>query len=121
MVPSSLVGARCRAPKGSVFNIMLGYAPTAKPWITYILNTFEFELPSLRLSVAGGILQKRFIDRYGYEPDEYSVFVGPVEVILYKCFDHDMDLVSEALTGSDIDREGLLRLRSSNREAAAAA
>ncbi len=97
------------------------YAPTAKPWITNILNMFDFELPPMRLSIAGGILRKRFIDRYGYEPYAYTVFVGPVEVMLWMCFDHDMDLVTEALTESDIDRNGLLRLRSSNREAAAAA
>lgn len=75
----------------------------------------------MRLSIAAGILRIRFEDRYGYKPDTYSVFIGKNEVVLYKCFDHDIDIVMEAITGSDIDRAALLRLRTSTREAAAAA
>ncbi len=75
----------------------------------------------MRLSIAGGILHRRFVDRYGYEPKEYSVFIGRDEIVLYESFDHDFDILLEAITGSNIDREALLKLRSSSREAAAAA
>ena len=100
---------------------MFGYAPTSKPWISMIMQTLEIEFSPMRLSIVGGILRKRFEDRYGYEPDIYSVFIEQIEVVLYKCFDHDLDIVLEAISGSDIDRKGLIKLRSSTREAAAAA
>jgi len=74
-----------------------------------------------QLSIAGGILRRRFEDRYGYEPKAYSVFIGRDEVVLYESFDHDFDILLEAITGSDINGGALLQLRPSSREAAAAA
>jgi putative cofactor-binding repeat protein len=48
-----------------------------------------------------------------------------MEVVLYMCFDHDLDIVLEAIvavvSGNVVDRHSLLKLRPSTREAAAAA
>jgi hypothetical protein len=98
-----------------------GYAPTTKRWISTLLQASGIQFSPIRLSIAGGILRRRFEDRYGYAPRPYSVFVGGEGVELYECFDHDIDIVLEAIFGSNIDRATLLRMRSSSREAAAAA
>jgi hypothetical protein len=79
------------------------------------------DFSAMRLSIAAGLLSVYFEDRHGYEPNAYSVFIGPVEVVLYECFDGDMDILLEAIVGSTVSRASLLRLRASLRPIAAAA
>ena len=102
-----------------------GYAPTTKPLLTSVMQTLGVELPAMQLSVASGILGKRFKDRYGREPCVYTIWMGRLEVVLHMCFDHDLDIVLEAIvavvSGNVVDRPALLKLRPSTREAAAAA
>ena len=54
-----------------------------------------------RLSIAGEILRRKFIERYGYEPSQYSYFIGTSEVVLYTCFDRDFDMVMESIRASE--------------------
>ncbi len=56
----------------------------------------------MRLSRAGGILRRLFIERYGSKPEEYSYFIGSSEVVLYKCLDRDYDIVMKSIKESDM-------------------
>ena len=95
------------------------YRPTEKPWISEILRQLNLEIPSLQLSIVGGILRNRFKDRYGYEPYAYSEFVGNVEVVLCMCFDCDFDIVTEALKLSEAGIAGMHQPCSTRTAAAA--
>ncbi len=102
---------------------MSAWAPTVRPWMSAYLRAPGFDMPPMQLSIAAGILHKRFEDRYGYEPTIHFEFIGEVEVGLYMCFDQDMDILLEALIASRhvVDGNALLRLRPSTCEAASAA
>ena len=76
--------------------------PTMPLLISEVARMMGISMSPMRLSIAGGILRRRFVERYGYEPGQYSYFIGSSEVVLYSCFDRDFDMVMESIRASEM-------------------